>query len=253
MEPPQTQSNTIDGVARCARYAFGPNRLHLCGPDINREVLAYVNEGISDQGLNNILKNFQTLFPYLQQIASANRIKDPLDNRVVEAYWLGNSLLNMVPPKTFYKHLTGNLHLDKRLNAKTFTRLKDKLSLGALMHHSFHVFNVWRRTGRLNELHTLDSMDNCRISCGKVLAVDGPVITVSRQPLLLAGNQLTLGKPQSIKIIRQLEGSTLIDEVKVNNLLSIHWNQPCEIISQTQANNLKHYTSLSLSIATTPL
>ena len=225
----------------------------MCGPDMNREVLAYINEGISDQGLNNILKNFQTLFPYLQQIAHANHIKDPLDNRVIEAYWLGNSLLNTVPQKTFYKHLTDNLRLNKRLNAKTFSHLKDKLSLGALMHHSFHVFNVWRRTDNPNENHALDNMDNCRISCGHVIAVDGPIITVSRQPLVLTNNQLAFASPQQIKIIRQLEGSSLIDEVAVNDILSIHWNQPCEIITPQQANDLKHYTQLSLSLANTTL
>ena len=239
----------MDGVARCARYAFGPNRLHLCGPDMNREVLAYINEGITDQGLNNILKNFQTLFPYLKQIAHANHIKDPLNNLVVEAYWLGNNLLNTIPPKTFYKHLTENFHLKKRLNSKTFDHLKNKLSLGALMHHSFHVFNIWKRTDQLNENHTLNNMDNCRISCGKVLTIDGPIITVSRQPLLLINNQLTLGSPQSTKIIRQLEGSSLIDEVAVNDILSIHWNQPCEIITSKQAKDLAHYTNLSLSLA----
>jgi hypothetical protein len=220
---------------------------------MNREVLAYINEGVSDQGLNNILKKFQTLFPYLEQIAHTNNIKNPLDNQVIEAYWLGNNLLDTIPPKAFYKHLTNNLQLNKRISPKTFNHLKNKLSLGALMHHSFHVFNVWRRTDHPKESNTLDNMDNCRISYGKALAVNGPIITVSRQPIILVNNQFTLGNPQPTKIIRQLEGNTLIDEVKINDILSIHWNQPCEIISETQAKNIKHYTELSLSLANTTL
>jgi hypothetical protein len=221
----------------------------MCGPDINQEVLAYINKGISDQGLNNIIKNFQTLYPYLQQISYANHIKDPLDNRVIEAYWLGNNLLDTIPPKTFYRHLTENLNLKKRLNSKTFDHLKDKLSLGALMHHSFHVFNVWRNADHINELQTLDNMDNCRISCGKVISINGPIITVSRQSLLLNNNKLIFGDPQPTKITRQLEGSSLIDDVKINDILSMHWHQPCEIITSKQASNLQHYTSLSLSLA----
>ena len=86
----------MDGVTRCTRYAFGPNRLHMCGPDMNREVLAYMNEGVTDTGLTNILKEFQALHPYLTKIAHTNQIKDPFDSRVVEAYWIGNELLRLL-------------------------------------------------------------------------------------------------------------------------------------------------------------
>ena len=49
-----------DGVAVCTRYAFGPNRLHLCGPDMNQEVLSYLNTGAIDSGLTNIIVKFQS-------------------------------------------------------------------------------------------------------------------------------------------------------------------------------------------------
>ena len=84
------KTTSVDGIARCTRYAFGPNRLHLCGPDANKEVLAYLKEGVSDPGLENLLRRFSTLYPYLQHIAQANHIADPCDERVVEAYWIGN-------------------------------------------------------------------------------------------------------------------------------------------------------------------
>ena len=86
----------IDGLARCSRYSFGPNRLHYCGPDKTREIYDYIKEGAGDAGLGLILKEFKTLYPYLRLIAEANNIRNHFDDRVVEAYWIGNELLENV-------------------------------------------------------------------------------------------------------------------------------------------------------------
>lgn len=238
----------MDGVALCARYAFGPNRLHMCGPDMNQEVLAYLGEGAADQGLINILKEFRTLYPYLAEIARANKIKDPFDARVVEAYWIGNELLDRIGPKVFYSHLKDGLQIQKRINPKGFDELLEKLSQGARMHHSFHVFNIWQRTGHTADLHTLESMDQCRISSGKAQDVDGPSITVLRQPLVLEDRKLALGDPQAVKVMRRLEDNSLIQEVKSGDTISIHWGMPCTILDNRQIANLQKYTNLSLML-----
>lgn len=240
---------TADGVALCARYAFGPNRLHMCGPDMNREVLAYIGENAADAGLTNILKEFKTLYPYLEEIAAANHIRDPFDARVVEAYWIGNELLEAIAPKIFYHHMIDNLELKKRINAASFDMLTEKLRHGARMHHSFHVFNIWKRTGNLDEPHTLESMDQCRISSGLVQDVDGPTITVLRAPLIIKNEKLALGEPQKIKVTRRLEDNSLIQEVKIGDTISIHWGMPCAILTQRQATNLEKYTDASITLA----
>ncbi len=239
----------LDGVARCARYAFGPNRLHLCGPDLNSEVMAYINAGASDEGLSNILQGFNTLFPYLQQIALNNHIRDPFDPRVVEAYWLGNSLLDTIPAKAYWQHLKENIRIKKTTPVHQIDQLKDKLSQGALMHHSFHVFNIWRRTGHDQSEHNLSSLDQCRISCGLIKQVDGPTLIVARQPLILQAGKLTLGPPETIKLYRRLENSSIMDNVQAGDLVSIHWNIPCEVITPKQRNNLIKYTNWSLKLA----
>lgn len=239
----------MNGVALCARYAFGPNRLNMCGPDMSKEVLAYINAGAEDQGLANILKDFQTLSPYLTEIAHANKIRDPFDERVVEAYWIGNELLENIQPKTFYKHLVENVKIKKRVDSKSMDYLSEKLTCGARMHHSFHVFNIWQRTGHSGTTHTLESMDNCRVSPGKVLNVDGPVITVLRKPLIVQNRKLALGAAVTIKVMRRLESSTLIDEVKKGDIISIHWGMPCEILNKRRFDNLVKYTNLSLLLA----
>jgi len=59
----------MNGILRCSRYAFGPNRLHYCGPDANSEIRSYIDEDATDPGLEKLMSQFQTMFPYLRHIA----------------------------------------------------------------------------------------------------------------------------------------------------------------------------------------
>lgn len=239
----------MDGVARCTKYAFGPNRLHLCGPDANREILGYMAERFSDQGLAFLLKQFKTMSPYLQRIAEANHIADPFDERVVEAYWIGNDLLKSVGKKQFYAHLTDGLKVNKLLKIKELRQVEEKIGLGAKMHHSFHVLNIWKRTGNDPSRHTLESMEKCRISWGNVTAVDGPAVIVRAKPLLFdEKGKLTLGPEGDKKIIRKLHDDYMID-LKAGDIITMHWDTPCEVITPEQKNQLEKYTLLSINLA----
>ncbi|MDP1688845.1 MAG: DUF6390 family protein [bacterium] len=239
----------MDGVLRSTKYAFGPNRLHLCGPDANSEIFAYMVNGATDEGLKSLLRKFQTMFPYLKNIADANNIRDPFDNSVVEAYWIGNKLLDTISKKQIYSHLKDSLKVNKTLKKNEFARVENKIDAGAKMHHSFHVFNIWKRTGNDTSYHTLDSMDKCRISWGKVVSVDGPSIKVKTEPLLMNPNGiLQLGGEIEKKLIRKLNDDYMID-VKIGDIISIHWDLPCEIITPEQKKYLERHTQLSINLA----
>ncbi|MBU0624901.1 hypothetical protein KKF05_01005 [Patescibacteria group bacterium] len=232
----------MDGLLRCTRYAFGPNRLHYCGPDANREVLAYIEAGVSDPGLSALLQKFQTLYPYLCLIARANNIRDPFDDQVVEAYWLGNRLLENVNRYQFYRHLEDDLQLKKKVTPAQLDDITAPLAKNAVPHHSYHVFSVWKRTGHNDVPHTIESLDACRISWGTVTAVAGPKISVLRRPILTIGNQLTLGEPQPITVWRSLDCREDIDDVRLGQIITMHWGVPCEVITLEQKKNLKKYT-----------
>lgn len=249
----QTVEAQVDGVSKCARYAFGPNKLHLCGPDANRDVMAYLTEGVSDPGLNQIMAGFSTMYPYLESIARANHIRDPFDARVVEAYWIGNALLEGISTQTFYTHLRDGLQLRDRHGAKEFDQMASKLPQGACMHHSFHVFNAYKRTGHQEKYHNLESMDACRISWGTVVSVDGPSITVDRKPLLLDGHQLRLSDAEEITIMRRLEDDHSFDDLTPGQIISMHWGVPCEIITSEHVRWLGHYTQKHIALTNTTL
>ena len=239
----------MDGIFRCSRYSFGPNRLHYCGPDANHEMKAYLKEGRSDGGLSLILKQFDTLSKYLRLIARSNNIADPFDDKVVEAYWIGNEFLESIEKNALYRHLIDDHKLKKKISLKDFDALVSKIGQGAVPHHSFHVLNVWRRTGHLERDHTVESMDECRISWGRVREVEGPVITVETEPLVLKDMKLGLGKPIVRKITRHLETDTDIDLLEKNDIVTIHWGVPCEVITPKQAAVLKKYTMQNIAFA----
>jgi hypothetical protein len=239
----------ISGILRCSRYAFGPNRLHYCGPDANAEILAYINNGVTDPGLEKLLSQFKTLYPYLRLIAEASGIAEAFDERVVEAYWVGNSLLENVSRKHFYRHLIDKQQLKKRLGSKDFHWLERKIAQYALPHHSFHVLNIWMRTGHLERLHILESMDACRVSWGRVVEVDGPNITVETPVLVYVNGKLALSEPVKKKLVRRLESTTDIEQLKVGEIITIHWDVPCEVITPAQLQQLKKYTLKSIALA----
>ncbi|KKQ54619.1 MAG: hypothetical protein US74_C0048G0006 [Parcubacteria group bacterium GW2011_GWA2_38_13] len=239
----------MDGILRCTRYGFGPNRLHYCGPDANSEIKAYLENNAKDPGLTALLKNFETMYPYLRHIAQVNNIKDPFDEKVVEAYWIGNELLDNIGKKEFYHHLIDNLHLKKKIGTKSFDIVTDKIQQGAVPHHSFHVLDVWKRTGHLERDHTLESMDECRIGWGKVVEVSGPKIVVETEPLIYLNTKLQLGKKIKKTVTRKLESEHDIEQLKPGEIITIHWSVPCEVITQKQADTLKKYTIRHIALA----
>jgi hypothetical protein len=232
----------MDGILRCSRYAFGPNRLHYCGPDANAELLAYIREGSSDPGLQKIMSAFNTLYPYLQLIANANNIRDPFDERVVEAYWVGNELLEKVGRQALYRNLIEEHELKRKIDLGSFSKLENKIRQHAVPHHSFHVFNIWRRTGNMSIAHTLESVDSCRIGWGKVLEVSGPTITIESEPMVEQSGRFALGTVQKKKLTRKLESTEEIEQLKPGDILTYHWGVPCEVISENKAVVLKKYT-----------
>jgi len=239
----------MDGITRCSRYAFGPNRLHYCGPDRNREMKDMIDDGNEDFGLRHLLEQFKTLFPYLKHIAVANGIRDPFDPRVVEAYWLGNELLETIEKRQLHRFLIDDLRVKDKLKKNDFSWLEEKIGQGALPHHSFHVLNIWSQEGHTDLLESVNRMGECQISSGQVIEINGPKITVSTEPLIYEGGKLVLGLPITRVLIRNLESEYDIEQIKIGEIVSIHWGVPCEVINKKQAEILRKYTLKNIAFA----
>lgn len=221
----------MDGIARCAKYAFGPNRLHYCGPD----------KSITELGAEFFLRQFKTLYPYLRQIAAANNIQDPFNARVVEAYWLGNELLENVGRKKLYNFLLDDLAMKKKMKIKEWHWLETKLNQNALPHHSFHVLNLWRQK--------VEALSECCVNAGEVISISGPEIKVRTEVIIYEKGKLIFSPSREKILTRQLEAEYEIEQLQPGQIISFHWDLPCEVISKKQATALKKYTLQNLALA----
>ncbi len=236
---------TGTGALVAARYGFPPNRLELCGPGETRAILDYLAEGASDRGLEEILKQFAGAYPYLRFIAAANGIPDPFDRRVVEAYWIGNDLLDNVRMADFYRHLEDRFQ--KRSPRKLFQAVLGQIPEGARPHHNFHVFAMPIRTGHVEVAHTVQTMDECRISWGAVTALVGGAMAVERRPLVLRGDDLVLGEPEPRMVRWQFNGKAFVD-AQPGDVVSIHWSCACDRLTSDQLTHLTRETRFHLAL-----
>lgn len=233
----------LDGPQLFARYAFMPNRLTYCGGEDHRALFDYCLAGVTDPGLRHLLRTFTGALPYLRLIAECNAISDPFDARVVEAYWLGNELLQGVEARALYDSLRSRF--GSQMRTRDAELVLGKAPAGAHPHHSFHVLEVCPRIGWPQ---SLSFMDNCRISWGKVIALDGNTLTVEVMPLVIAGHRLAFGKPVHRPINRALDGNGFVNAARTGEWVSLHWGWPCQVLSPRQVTNLEHWTRYHLDI-----
>ena len=220
------------GLLLFARYAFPPNRLGYCGSPDHEGLFGYLTEDRADPGLRELAQKFEGAYPYLRLIAEANGQSDPFDPRVVEAYWIGNAFLARVGVSLFYESL--RRRFQPRMDPLAFSWMTSGLADGTRPHHNFHVFEVYRRAGLLRDeraVIALDRMDQCRISWGRVVFVEGAEVIVDRAPLVLAGGKLALGAPVPVRILRQVDGRGYLDNFRPGEIVLIHWNWACDRLS----------------------
>jgi len=240
--------NSTSGLLQCGRYAFMPNFYAYCGPDKNKTLFEYCSHEYYDPNLNKILSEFEVMLPYLKLIAHNNNIADPFDQRVVEAYWLGNNLTEGVDIKNLYRHFTEDKNLKSKLKKSTVEKVLGYVPERTKPHHNFHVMNMWVRTGKLNIKHTLKTIDECRISWGEVKNVKNNSVIVKYQPLEIKNDQLVLGDSIEREVLTHFDNKGFIKDLNLGDILTIHWGWVCETINNTQLNNLQKYTAQSIKI-----
>jgi hypothetical protein len=235
-----------DGPILFARFAYPPNELGYCGPDDHAALLQYAAAGIIDPGLADLARGFAGAWPYVELIARETGIGNALDRRVVEAYWLGSSLLDRIDMTTF-----GNSLMDRfrKRAGSAWGFLAESIPAGALPTHSFHVFGVYPWVGLLRgeqPEHPLRILDQCRIRWGRVVSVEGSQAVVMSQPLTFDGEHLGLGPYRAETVTRGTQGLGLAATVEPGDWVAMHWNWICDLLSRRQLVNLRRYSLLQL-------
>lgn len=242
------------GTVFFTRYAFMPNHLQRCGPlraQDNRTIFEYAVAGDTDPYFTSLLREFQAAYPYLQLIARTTGYSDPFDPAVVEAYWIGTDLLDRVEVRDFHRSIEERF--GRQVSKKAMEYLLGKAPAGARPHHSFNVFDVQRFTQE--KTHSLDHMQKCRISWGKVVAIEPGQFVVEYQPLIWTNpasngrGGLALGAPRVDTILRQMDGKGFADRAHKDDWVSFHWGWACDLITDTQRAQLEKWTLHHIRLA----
>ena len=225
------------GALLFARYAYPPNALGLCGADSPGTLLEYGDAGESDGGLVELARTFEGAWPYLTLIAESNRIGDPLDPRVVEAYWVGNDLLSHVPPAVLARHVSERFR--GRLGSAG-DAIPSIVAAGGVPHHCFHVFALYPwlgllRSGIVDE--PLRVLDQCRTTPALVVSVEGESAEVLAEPLLWDDGKLRLGEPEPRRV-RWRDGGRAFARPQPGELVSLHWDFVCDVLTARSAARL---------------
>ena len=229
-----------------ARYAYPPNALGLCGADVRRTLLEYGAARESDEGLAELARTFEGAWPYLELIAGTNGIADPLDPRVVEAYWVGNELLDHVEPRALVRHVDDRFR--GRLG-RARENVTGAVAAGAVPHHCFHVFAVYPwigllRSGIVDE--PLRILDQCRTTPARVLAVQGETVRVLARPLLYENGRLFLGDPAERRARWSDGGLAFVRPLLPGDHVSLHWDFVCDLLTPEGVLALDHATRRAL-------
>ncbi|MGA7834696.1 MAG: DUF6390 family protein [Acidimicrobiales bacterium] len=230
------------GPALFARYAYPPNELGYCGPGEPSVLLEAASEGGHEALLSHLARQFEGAWPYLELIAGCNGVSDPLDRRVVEAYWIGNDLTRRVSPSILAASLDDRF---SRRAGDRFTALAAAAWNGGVAQHNFHVFAVYPWLGLLRAGRTgapLEVLDRCRVRWGRVEAVRGDLVSVTSQGLDLVGNRLTLGDERLEVARRGVEGIGFVGELVEGDVVALHWDWICDRLSAGALGRLRAAT-----------
>lgn len=249
-EPPARVPQRESGPLHFARFAYRPNDLGYCGGNDAASLFQHVIEGVTDPGLRQLCGEFEGAYPYLEDLAVSAGIVDPLDPRVVEAYWVGSPLLEAIQPAQLSDDL------ERRFRGRTargeWSWLAGKPAAGAVPHHSFHVLEVFPRVGLLRGAAPTDIvpvMERCLVRPARVRSVEDGELLVEVRPLAFDAGKLVFGEPRVERVVHRIGGAGFVAGVAPGDDIAIHWGWACDRLDGARRDELVRAIERSLYLA----
>ena len=234
------------GLKLAASYSYRTFILGFCGPQDNQAKKTITDYLLGEKNIEEkvkaIFKKFVGAYPYHQLIAWKNKIKDPFDFKVVEAYWVGNRLLEKVAKKDIALMILGAFAFSGWIDFAKAKKIIEDLPAKVWPHHSFHVLFL----GSVTDTVAIKgkAIDLCRIAWGEVKRVMGDKLTVEYKPLVL--------KPRprlGAKIKKEIAYEPNFGlKIKDGDWVSFHWDFVCDKLNKNLVNNLEKYTLHNLKL-----
>jgi hypothetical protein len=233
----------VSGAGLFARYAYPPNVLGHCGPPGAQVLLEGASSGLQDDELRRRAAMFDGAWPYLQVISAAAGIADPLDARVVRAYWLGGPLLDAVEPERFAEVARSSFGTQPGVPERVVHHAD-----AVRPSHAFHVFVVYPWVGLLGRDSTVPRsvLETCRVRWGRVVEIDAEDATVLSRQLEWDGASLSLGAERVETCRWSSSGHAFVTELQVGETVSLHWDWVCDRLDPHEVEALQTGTQRQL-------
>lgn len=231
----------MTGVELFIRFAYPGCERGFCGlsfPETLENLEIFVNLRRKSKGkikeIKEILKTFTVAYGYCQLIAEANGIPDPLEKEVVEAYFVGNELLDKVKPEDFRRFL------ESFKKFRDFSKIPERIFEKLRPLHAFQVLIL----GGLNQRfpQTPAEKDQCRISWGEIKSVQREKLIIEYQPLIFK-EKISLDKEQRLKEIDK----GFCQEAKKGDWAFFHLDFAAIIATEEQIENAQKYLQIILN------
>jgi len=233
----------IDGLEFAARYSLVPNSFGYCGGNNFAKIFSgYLKRKVSKKELIFELKKFKSLYAYLKTIARANK-KKPFDRDVLEAFWIGNSLLKKVTQKDIKNLILDELCKNAGMDRKRAISSAKNLPKNILIHHSFN--SLYLNFVGNSVPRTLSNFDNCRVGWGKVIAVNKKYCILDYALIKRVEKRYCLAKPIKRRFNRYVCGILLEPNINIGDLVSTHWGAVVQKINKKQLFSLKKFTYIN--------
>ena len=227
-------------------FSFITNRLGYCGiENSHREFSEFLKEPTeaNAEKVKTLLESFIGLHSYLAFIAEQNDMQ-PFDREVIEAYWIGNELLEDIEGESFKEFVNKTL-VEKGLLPERVARKKtENLPKKIYPHHSFHVLYMNFFTKKVESIP--ENLDKCLIKWGKVIEVNGNEAVVRSFNVVFDGKFFTHRAELKTENI-------LFPDIKKNDNVAVHWNFISKKLDEDEVANLKKYTFENIDLANSRL
>tara|TARA_Y100000310_G_scaffold335391_1_gene417331 strand:+ start:4700 stop:5374 length:675 start_codon:yes stop_codon:yes gene_type:complete len=209
-----------------ARYFLMPNKLKYSQDkeekDIDRMLFDFCCGNLKKHEIEPILQKYNALLMYLDLIAKKHN-KSMYDEDVLEAYWIGNELLDSISSEDMKKHFEVEMTKAKAPK-KIIKDVTNSIPENCHPHHSFHVLHIQAITKDPNLMYGNFRM--CKIDHGKVKQIKQNLLILQKDK-----NEKTIGyDPEFLK------------NVKVGDVIAYHWDFAIDKITKKQSTHLDHYT-----------
>lgn len=237
----------MNGLRVSVAYFLPSFSLGFCGPQdkTSQKVLSSfaLGKSVSEKSVREIFEKFEAAYQYYKLIARRNDIADPLDEKVVRAFWVGNSLLEKVSGEDLRKLILTDFCQPGLLTKAQAREKAAKVPKGALPHHSFHVLVLGAIAGCVELKGAM--LDLCRVGWGRVaeLRMQNEELRIKYKPLFL-GKEICFGREVERNITWD---KNIVPKVKVGSWVSFHWASACEVLDKKSLKNIEDYTNRTIS------